>query len=78
MASLTSSELPELPPDVWRAIARATLAACGSSLGAWLRLRAVSRVWWQALQGVHPGAWLHIHRLLSHLADMCDEGGMLL
>ena len=50
-AWLPASELPELPPEVWRAIAKATLAACGSSLGAWLQLRAMSRDWWHALEG---------------------------
>ena len=50
-ASSPSGELPELPPEVWRAVARATFAACGSSLDAWLRLRTVSRDWHQGLEG---------------------------
>ena len=52
-------QLPGLPPEVWKAIAGATLAACGCSLGAWLRLRAVSRNWRQALEGAGHGSWLH-------------------
>ena len=48
-----SNKLPELPPLVWAAIARATLAACDSSVTAWLRLRTVSRDWWHALEGAH-------------------------
>ena len=47
----TARKLPELPPEVLRAVAKATLAACDSSLGAWLRLSMVSRDWRQTLKG---------------------------
>ena len=49
--SFAAQKLPDLPPEVMRIIARATLAACDSSLGAWLRLSAVSRDWRQTLKG---------------------------
>jgi hypothetical protein len=39
----TAQKLPELPPELLRTIVRATLAACDSSLSAWLLLRTVSR-----------------------------------
>jgi len=63
-------KLPELPPEVWRAIARATLAAHRSSLGAWLQLRTVSRDWRQALEGARDDAWLHS---TSWNSAICDE-----
>ena len=44
-------KLPELPPEVMQVVATATLAACDNSVSAWLRLRTVSRIWWQALGG---------------------------
>ena len=51
---LGPDKLPGLPREVWQVLARAALAACGDSLSAWLRLRAVCRDWRQALEGVYP------------------------
>ena len=48
---LTANKPPELSPEVWHVVARATLAACDDSLGAWLRLSMVSRDWRLALKG---------------------------
>ena len=42
----------DVPPDVWRTLARAALAAEGDSVAAWLRLSMVSRTWREALAGV--------------------------
>ena len=49
--SAPTEELPDLPQEVWPVIARAALAARGSSYGAWLQLRSVSREWRHALEG---------------------------
>ena len=51
---LGPDKLPGLPQEVWEVLARAALAGCSDSLGAWLRLRAVCRDWRQALDGVYP------------------------
>lgn len=53
-----SSQLPQLPPEVWGAIARAALDACGRGLRSWLTFRRVSRSWRQGLEGaVYMPLW---------------------
>lgn len=60
----TCKKLPEMPPEVLHAVAKAMLAACDSSLGAWNRLSLVSRDWRQALKGARNAA-LAVARLLT-------------
>jgi len=43
--------LSDVPPDVWRTIALAALAAEGNSVSAWLRLSMVSSAWRKVLAG---------------------------
>ncbi len=69
--SATAEQLPELPPEVWQAIARATLAACGCSYGAWLQLRTVSRDWWHGLKGTNS-LFSAMLCSLSSLLDCAD------
>lgn len=79
---------PELPPDVWGAVARAALAAEGHALAAWARLSLVSRAWRDGLTGESPDQCRRRHAamaLLSHrhkpLAALCmalEHGRVLL
>ena len=48
----TQQPASDVPPDVWRTLARPALAAEGDSVAAWLRLSMVSRTWREALAGV--------------------------
>ncbi len=56
---LRSQKLSEVPPDVWRTIARATLAAEGDGLAAWARLSTVSRAWREHLAGGFDSEGMH-------------------
>ncbi len=69
----TTRKLPELPAEVWRVVARATLAASDSSLSAWLRLSMVSRDWRQALKGA-ISAYLLPSALLCSLRALTALG----
>ncbi len=57
--------LPMLPPDVMGCIARATLAAEGGDVRAWVRLSLVCRTWREGLQGALSGATLQISTTLE-------------
>ncbi len=50
---MTHTALPALPSEVVDCIARATLAAEGSSVQAWVRLSLVSTAWRDSLRSVH-------------------------
>ena len=51
---MTPAPLPALTADVWGSIARAALAAEGSTMEARRCLSLVSRMWRDGLRGVHP------------------------
>ena len=55
---MSPAPLPALPPDVVGYIARATLAAEGGDVQAWVRLSLVSRAWRDALHGAQSRAAL--------------------
>ncbi len=52
MLQMVTTNVPELLPDMWGAVARAALAAEGHSPRAWGRLSLVSRAWRDGLRGV--------------------------
>ncbi len=69
-AALARLELAQLPPEVWQVVARHALAACGDSFDAWLWLRAVSRAWWQGLEGACHA------RLFGTECSMCTSNAV--
>ena len=74
-AVLATSKLPQLPSEVWGAIAGHALAACDHSLNAWLRLRAVSRAWRQGLEGSCPASAQEVD---NHTRKLCAVSSVLL
>jgi len=72
---LPRSKLPQLPLEVWGAIAGHALAASDHSLSAWLRLRAVSRAWRQGLEGLCPASAQEVD---SHTRKLCAVSSVFL